>query len=64
MELVENFLSGLNELIGLECWGVTGGERAGSVISIDIGKKILRKNHLKTHIYQSWLLNIILHIAL
>ena len=43
MELEKNFLLNINELIGLECWGVTGGEGTGSVISIDMGKKTLRK---------------------
>ena len=47
MELEKNFLSSVNELIGLECWGVTGGEGTGSVISIDIGKKTLRKKPSK-----------------
>ena len=47
MKLENNFLSSLNELIGLECWGVTGGEGTGSVISIDIGIKTLRKKPSK-----------------
>jgi len=38
-----NFIESLNNLIGMECWGVTGGEGTGTVISLNIGDKILRK---------------------
>ena len=42
-----NFLQSLNDLIGLECWGVTGGEGTGSIISLDIGNKILKNKPSK-----------------
>src|SRR5450830_404551 len=36
------FLQALAALVGEECWGVTGGEGSGSVISLDIGARTLR----------------------
>ncbi len=37
------FLQALAALVGEECWGVTGGEGSGSVISLDIGARTLRR---------------------
>lgn len=38
----ESFFQELSDLIAEECWGVTGGEGTGSVISLDIGRRTAR----------------------
>ena len=47
MKLTEFFLNELQNLVGLECWGITGGEGTGSIITIDVGEKILRGKPLQ-----------------
>jgi hypothetical protein len=39
MQIREVFLAELSALVGEECWGVTGGEGTGSVISLSIGQR-------------------------
>jgi hypothetical protein len=42
MSMRDTFLRALSALVGEECWGIVGGEGAGSVISLDIGARTLR----------------------
>jgi hypothetical protein len=41
---VNEFITTIHTLVGKECWGITAGERTGSVIDLDFGKKIHRKH--------------------
>lgn len=47
MHLDESFLQDLSNLTGEECWGVTGGEGTGSMISLDIGKRTVRAKPMR-----------------
>jgi hypothetical protein len=42
IKLKEKLKSELNSLIGKECWSIVGGEGTDSIISLDLGEKILR----------------------
>ena len=45
--IIAEFVKGINRLIGQECWGFAAGEGTGSSVSLDIGRKVLRKEPLK-----------------
>jgi hypothetical protein len=45
--VTSEFIASLNRLVGQVCWGFVAGEGTGSVISLNIGGKVLRKSPLK-----------------
>lgn len=45
--ITTEFIASLNRLIGQVCWGFAAGAGTGSVVSLDIGGKVLRKKPLK-----------------
>lgn len=46
-KLTAEFIARLNRLIGQVCWGFAAGAGTGSVVSLDIGGKVLRESPLK-----------------
>lgn len=45
--ITAEFIASLNRLVGQVCWGFAAGKGTGSVISLDIGEKVLRESPLK-----------------
>ncbi len=43
-ELVTEFETVLQRMIGLQCWSIIAGKPSGSMVSFDFGRKILRNN--------------------